>query len=88
MRMYRQLRIHLLHQVEQITHHLKQVHALRPDPVFRCNQPLALPRHALAQALDPLLHIATHGGVVLIPNHQIQITPRGLVQIIHSRHAH
>ena len=61
--------IHIPHQVEQITHHLKQVHALRSDPVFRCDQPLAFPGHAFAQALDPLLHISTHGGVVLIFTH-------------------
>jgi len=34
MGMARKLCVHLLHQVEQITHHLKDVHALRSDMIF------------------------------------------------------
>ncbi len=82
--MRRQLGVHQLHQVEQITHHLEQVHRLRPHPVFRGDQPLASLGHALAQPLDLFLHITAHRGVVFLRHDQVQVATAGQVQVVHG----
>lgn len=51
----------------RVTHDFEQVHAFGTNPDFRRRQLLADSGHAFAQALDFLLHVATHCGVVLLP---------------------
>lgn len=65
--------IHLLHQVDQVTQHLQYVDSLGPQPGLGRHQPLAERRHTFAQALDPLVHVATDGRVQLLPDHKVQI---------------
>lgn len=83
----RELHVHLLHQVEQIAQYLEHVHPFRPQPGLRRLQALADLGHAPAQALDLLLHIPANHRVVLLPHHQIEVAPCGLVEVVHRGQA-
>lgn len=74
---------HLLEQIERVAQHPEDIDAFGPDMVFRRDQVLGLPGHAFAQASDLLLHVAAYGGVMLLANHQVQVTPRRLVHVVH-----
>lgn len=81
------LNVHLFHKVEKITQDLQYVHLLGSQPGLGRVQALTSTGHALAQALNMLLQVATQRGIELPPHHQVEVAAGGLVQAIHGGQA-
>ncbi|MNN88810.1 hypothetical protein D3C81_2065410 [compost metagenome] len=66
-----ELRIHLLHYIDQIAQYLQHVDLFRPQPRLGRLQVLTDLGHTAAQPLDLLLHVPAYRRVVLLSHHQV-----------------